>query len=113
MNITFESYGHAAAMNLKGELTEDTLPIFEKAVEHQLSDSQVVDLVLNLESVSFIDSLMLERLLDLQDKLAERMGQVRLVKPDDNVRKILEVTRLSRSFETYENMTEAVKVVRP
>jgi len=112
MNITAESYGHAVALNLKGELTEDTLPIFDKAVDHQLADEQVVDVLLNLEEVTFIDSLMLERLLDLQDKLAERLGQVRLVKPDENVHKILEITRLTKVFEMYDNLTDAVKVVR-
>lgn len=111
MNITAESYGHAVILIFKGELVEDTIEALRQAVDHQLESNEVIDLVLNLESVPFVDSQALEYLLDLQDRLAERLGQVRLVKCDENVRKILEITRLDSVFELFEDVTEAVKAV--
>jgi anti-anti-sigma factor len=112
MNLTAESYGHAVILNLKGELTEDSLVALRQAVDHHLSEGEVVDLVLNLEQVPFIDSACLEYLLDLQDKLAEKFGQVKLTNCDSNVMKILEITHLTTNFETLRDVADAVKAIQ-
>lgn len=109
MNITAESYGQAVILNLKGELSADALEAFNHAVERQLVDAAVRDLVLNMASVPFVDSLGLECLLDLQQKMNDRLGQVRLTNLDPNVAKILEITRLESSFERFADVAEAVK----
>lgn len=111
MNITTESYGHAVILILKGDLLEDAIEPLRQAVDHQLANKEVIDIVLNVENVPFIDSKAMEYLLDLQDKLAERLGQVRFVKCDENIRKILEITRLDSVFEVFDDVTEAVKAV--
>ena len=113
MNVSAESYGHAVILILKGELTEDDLGALRRAVDHQLEDEQVIDLVLNLADVPFIDSAALEYLLDLQDRLAERFGQVKLVHVGQSVQTILEITRLRPSFEVFEDTVEAVKAIQP
>jgi anti-anti-sigma factor len=112
MNVSAETCGHAVILNPTGELTEDTLAAFSRVVAHQLAGDQVIDVLINLESVPFLDSAALEYLLDLQDKLAEKLGQVKLIKPDENVRKILEITRLSSTFETFDDLPAAVKAVQ-
>ena len=109
MNVTAESYGQAILLNLRGELTEDGLATFQKAVDHQLEDTEVIDVVLNMEEVPFVDSAGLECLLDLQDRLSERLGQVKLAKLDESVEKILEITRLKPMIDVYEESTDAVK----
>lgn len=111
MNITTESYGHAVILLLKGEFSEDDLGAIRQAVEHQLESDDVVDIVFNLAEVPFIDSAGLEYLLDLQDRLAERFGQVKLVCPDENVTQILDFTRLRSTFEVYKETHDAVKSV--
>ena len=100
MNITTESYGHTVMLNLKGDLTEDSIAAFIQAVDHQLRDTEIIDLVLNMEDVPFVDSLALETLLDLQDRLTERFGRIKLANVDENIQKILEITRLDTAFET-------------
>jgi len=114
MNVTAESYGHAVILNLKGELTEDSLNALRQAVDHYLTlgGKEVVDLVLDLENVPFIDSAVLMYLLDLRDFLSERLGQVKLVKCDRNVRKILEITRLDTDFELFDDVPEAAKMTQ-
>lgn len=110
MNIQAESYGHAIILILEGELTEDSLTAFKQAVDHQLEKKEMIDLVLNLKKVPFIDSTCLEYLLDLQETLSERLGQIKLVKPEANVLKILEITRLDTNFEVYDEVPQAAKV---
>jgi len=112
MKVSAESYGHAVILNLKGEVCQDDLSVLSQAVEHQLADADVVDVVLNLEGVPFLDSAALEYLLDLQDRLAERFGQVKLVDVNENVMTILEITRLRSSFEIYRDTAEAVKAIQ-
>jgi anti-anti-sigma factor len=109
MNVNAEGYGHAVILNMKGDLVLDALATFRQMVDHQLEGKDVVDLVLNLQEVPFVDSAALEYLLDLQDLLAERLGQVRLVKCSPDVRKILEVTRLDSTFEVFDDIPEAIK----
>ncbi len=111
MSITVESYGHSVILNIKGELTEDTLAAFKQVVDRQLQEQDVLDVVLNMESVPCVDSEALECLLDLQDRLAERSGQVKLLRCDENVRKVLQMTRLESLFETFTDLNEAVKVL--
>jgi len=113
MNITAESYGRTVLLNVNGELTEDSLDAFRQAVDHQVATQDVVDIVVNMEKVPFIDSSVLEYLLDLQDKLIERLGQIKLAKCDENVAKILEITRLKNDFEVFSDVTEAVKTIAP
>ena len=112
MNISVESYGHAAMLNLKGEMTADGLAALQQAVDHQLNDPDVIDIVLNMENVPFVDSAALEHLLNLQDRLAERLGQVKLVAIDENIAKIHQITRLESTFEVHKDVSQAVKAAQ-
>ena len=111
MNVTTERYGQAAILNCKGELTVDSVEAFKRVVEHQLEDNQVRDVVLNLQEAPFVDSAALEYLLDLQERLSERLGQVKLVGLDENLVKIFEITRLDNAFEHCPDVSEAVKTI--
>ncbi|MCD6365821.1 MAG: STAS domain-containing protein [Planctomycetes bacterium] len=111
MNITAESYGRTVLLNLPGELTEDSIAAFLQAVDHQLLAEEVVDIVLNMENVPFVDSAALECLLDLNDRLAEKLGQVKLAAVSETVWTILEVTRMDSTFEIYTSVPEAVRAV--
>lgn len=111
MNVTVETYGQSIVLNCKGELTVDSLDAFRRAVDHQVTEDQVRDLVLNFEQVPFVDSAGLEYLLELQELLAERMGQVKLAKLDENVAKIMEITRLDSAFDRFDDINQAVKAM--
>ncbi|MBS3735080.1 MAG: STAS domain-containing protein [Phycisphaerae bacterium] len=113
MKVTAESYGHAVILDIEGDVTEDTLQALRTAVEHQLNSEGVIDLVFNVERVTFMDSEALEYMLNLQDALAERFGQVRLLKVNENLAKILEITRLNATFETCRDASEAIKAIEP
>ena len=112
MNITAESYGHAVVLILKGELVGDTLTIFRREVDRQLKDREVIDVVLDLQAMSAMDSEAMEYLLDLQDRLAEKFGQVKIARVQPHIQKILEITRLTTEFEIFEDPTQAIKVMQ-
>ncbi|MCY2931982.1 MAG: STAS domain-containing protein [Planctomycetota bacterium] len=109
MTLTAEFYGSTLVLQGKGELTEETLPAFKEDAQHHLAAADIRDLVLDLDQITYVDSAALEYLLDLQDMLAERLGQVRLAGADESVRKIFEMTRLDEDFELFGQVGEAVK----
>lgn len=111
MNITTENCGPAAILNIQGELTLDSLDGFKRAVEHAMEDKQTHDIVLNLEAVEFVDSAGWEYLLELQEKLTERLGQVKLAKAGPTLAKILEITRLDTAFDRYDEVLAATKTL--
>ena len=110
MSIPVEDYGHAVILKPKGELTEDVLSAFKEVVDHQLMDEAVVDVIVDMGEITFVDSIVLEYLLELQDSLHEKFGQVRLARCDENVAKILEMTRLDVAFEVFSDTEDAVRV---
>ena len=112
MELNVESYGRAVILNVKGELTEDSLEAFRRMIEHHLGNKEVIDLVLNLEEVPFFDSAALEYLLDIQEQLASKVGQVKLANCNDNILKILEITRLAGTLEVFDDIPQAVKAMQ-
>lgn len=113
MTITTESYGHAAILNIKGDLNEDALNAVKQAVDHQVDAGEAIDVVFNMAEVGFVDSAGLEYLLALQDRLAEKLGQVKMVNLSESVRMILEITRLQSRFEAFDDIPSAVKALEP
>ena len=111
MQITAESYGHAVILSCEGELTVDSLDALKRVVDHQLQEEDIRDVVLNFEEVPLVDSAALEYLLELQEKLAERLGQIKLAKLDENLSKIMEITRMASAFDQYEDLSDAIKTI--
>jgi anti-anti-sigma factor len=111
MNIRSEDYDHVSVLGLTGELTSESVEQLRKQVDERLAQ-KIRFFVVDLEHTTFVDSKGLETLLWIQQQCDERLGQVRLCKPDETCRKILEITRLDGRFDVFENVTEAVKTMR-
>jgi len=111
MKVVAESYGQGVILNCKGELTADCLDVFKRAAEHQLEEEQVHIVVLNFEEVPFLDSAALEYILDLQERQSEQLRKIALAGVDENVQKILEITRLDGVLERFSNVSEAMKAI--
>ena len=111
MNITHENYGQVTVLSLKGEFTADDVENFQRAVNDRLAND-ARDFVIDLEKVPFVDSAALECMLDLRDQAQDKLGMVKLSALDENVTKILEITRLGQQFERFPDLIEAVKSFR-
>ncbi len=111
MNVRCEDYDHVSVISLTGELMADTVEAFRKQVDERL-ERKVRFFVIDLERTTFLDSKGLESLLWVQEQCDEKLGQVRLCKPDETCRKILQVTRLDGRFDVFADVAEAVKTMR-
>ncbi len=111
MNIHCEDYDHVSVVALNGELVADTADGLRQEIDARL-ERKVRFFVIDLEHATFIDSKGLEMLLYVQEQCDERLGQVRLCRPDESCRKILQVTRLDGRFDIFSDVAEAVKTMR-
>ena len=108
MKLLHDDHDQLVVMTLKGDLTEDVTRLFRNSVNERMQ-LRVRDFVLDLSHTEFIDSKGLEALLWLQKICGEQLRQVCLVACHENVRKILEITRLAGRFDCYEDLTSATK----
>lgn len=111
MKLKLEDCDQACLLTVRGEITaEDTDQLRKVAIERM--DRKLRDFVLDLSQTEFIDSKGLETLLWLQEEAMAQLGQVRLAACQETVTKILEITRLSKRFETHETIEAAIRSLR-
>jgi anti-sigma B factor antagonist len=111
MKLSYEDHKTVTVLTVSGELTSDQGDSFRRACQDRLA-SGIKDIVLDLEYLTLIDSAGLELLLWLHEEVSERGGQVRLVNPDDTVRKIFQLTRLEKRFSIHDSIESAAKSLR-
>ena len=108
MKIETQKYSDVMVLRLQGEFTAETL----KAIENETSNAfaaKVSGIVLDMNKVVFMDSQALEFLMDLTEECRENTRQLKIAGLDENCTKILELTGLLPQFDTYVELTEAVK----
>lgn len=111
MKLSYEDHDRITVVKVSGELTADQADSFRRACQDRF-DSGTRDVVLDLSYLTLIDSAGLELMLWLLDEVSDRRGHIRLVKPDEAVRKILEITRLDRRFDIHATIESAAKSLR-
>jgi anti-sigma B factor antagonist len=111
MKLTFEDHEQMTVMALAGDLAAEDSDRLRKVATERF-EHRVRDFVLDLSALEFVDSKGLETLLWLQEQATERLGQVRLAACQQNVAKILEITRLTGRFDCHSEIESAIKSLR-
>jgi len=111
MKLSYEDHGPITVLTISGDLTADQVEAFRRSCLDRFA-AGVRDIVLDLEYLTFVDSAGLEALLWMIEEASERGGQLRLVKPDPTVGKILEISRLDRRFNIHQSIESAAKSLR-
>jgi anti-anti-sigma factor len=112
MPTKYEEYNQVCVITFDADFSGDECANLRKHIEQLMEKRQIVDFVVDFEKAGFIDSEGLETLLWLKRKAEDMFGQVKLAHMDENVRKILEITRLEHRFECHEDLTGALKTMR-
>jgi len=108
MKINHQDYNNVTVVELHGEFVEEYCKVFQDTVS-ELINKQISSIVLDMSKVPFIDSNGLGMLLWLRDYCHENRSQLKLAGLDDNIKKILEITRLDGKLDCYEELSQAVK----
>ena len=111
MKLSYEDHDTITVLKISGDLTADQVDPFRRSCQERF-EAGIRDVVLNMGHLTFIDSAGLEALLWVIDEAAERSGQLRLVRPDPTVNKILQISRLDRRFNIHDTIESAAKSLR-
>lgn len=105
MNLPTETFGAVTVVHTPEEMgTDQAAPLAACLVGLERDN-----LVLDLDHTELIDSVGLESLLGVRDRLRERGGAVKIATTNPTNRKILEITRLDLQFEVFDSVIDAVK----
>ena len=101
-SISSEMDGPRAVMRLVGDLDLSTAPRVREEIV-ALLDHGVIELVLDLADLDFIDSSGLSVLIIALKRLRERQGDLRLRSVPARVQRVLEASGLDRVIPTVEH----------
>jgi anti-sigma B factor antagonist len=105
MNLPTEIFGDVVVVHTPEELGADQCENFEAYVP----TLERHNVVLDLDSTETIDSKGLTAMLDVQDKLRDMAGEMKIATSNLNNRKIFEITRLDQQLEVFDSVVDAVK----
>ncbi|MHC4192550.1 MAG: STAS domain-containing protein [Planctomycetota bacterium] len=108
MRIKSQDYNNVTVVELQGEFDADSAELLQSTITDIIAKRKA-GVVLDMSGVAFIDSRGLEQLLWLRDYCNENKREFRLAGLDENLVKILEVTRLENEFDRYAELAEAVR----
>lgn len=111
MKVSAQDHGHISVLTLSGEFTAEDVDQFQRIIAER-TDQGAQHILLDCEHLEFVDSAGLEAWLRARDEVGTGGGQFRLIGLDENVRKILEITRLSKTIESHDTLETAVRSVR-
>lgn len=112
MPITQQDYEKVNVITLQGDFGGEEPAAVQKIVQEAISQRRIVDFVVDFQACPFIDSTGLEALIWVKRRCEEMFGRVKLINLDENVRKILEITRLEPRFESCRDLATALKTMR-
>ena len=111
MKISHQDQGHLTVMSLRGEMVRDEAERFRRTANERM-DQGVRDFVIDGQSLEAIDSPGIEALLWLQERVIDRLGQVRLAACPPYFFDILCMTRLSDRLEHHPTVEDAVQSLK-
>ncbi|MHB9035199.1 MAG: STAS domain-containing protein [Armatimonadota bacterium] len=98
-------------LDVAGEIDVYTAPQFKEAVNSILSAGQK-HLIINMASVTYMDSSGFGALLSATKRLRPLGGTVNLVKCSGAIDRILRITRLNTVFATFDSVDEALDAAK-
>lgn len=108
MKIKKQEYKNAVIVELHGDFVVEHCKAFEDEMT-ELIQKDTPGIVIDVSKMPFIDSKGLEQLLWLKEKCYDQRSQLKIASLNDNLKKILEITRLENEFDKYDELGEAVK----
>src|SRR4051794_12080007 len=97
--IRTDRYDRACVLSIDGDLAGEDATTFRRAVEDAVTQSKTLDVIIDFDKSSFVDSAGLEALLWARGQCESAQKGFKLALLDEHCKKILEMTRLSSHFE--------------
>ena len=108
MKYTHEVINNTLVIRLSGDLIgeDNGTSILELATDH--INRNIRNSIVNISEVRYINSSGIGVLITILTKFRNKGGEVFLVKPSENVKKLLIITKLNAIFNIVESESEAI-----
>lgn len=90
------------------ELDVDNNYILTEAVEEQLALNNT-NIILELKNVNYVDSSGLGAIFDSYKQVVEKKGIFRILSPKIDVKRVLDITKISKKIDIFDNIEDALK----
>ena len=107
MKISEEIIDQTGVLNLVGRLDAAAVKLVKENVD-TLVKKHIVSIVMDMSEVDFIDSSGLGCLVSCLRSVNKENGDIKLASIQDQIRSLLELTRLHRVFQIYDNRESAI-----
>lgn len=109
MNYKEELSGNVLTLSLDGDLIggEDTQSILS-IVQNRIEEG-IIRCIIDISDVRFINSSGIGILITILTKLRNKEGELILINPSEQVKKLLIITKLNAIFNVLVNREEAIK----
>lgn len=109
MKISQRERDNVVILDCKGKITIGVGDVALREAVHAALDSGARNLLINLESVSTVDSSGVGELVSSYTTVTNRGGKLKLVNLPSKVSDILQITQLITVFEVFDDEDEAVQ----
>ncbi len=112
MPVKCEEYNNVCVIGPEVSWAGEVSAAIRKLAIENIDQRHIVDFVVDMEKCEFIDSEGLETLLWLKKRCEELFGRMKIASANENIQKILEITRLQHRFEVHSDLPGALKTIR-
>ncbi len=106
LSVTSSGQGSLTVVTVGGEIDVYTAPLLREALDKLIAAGQV-DLVVNLDGVTFMDSTGLGVLVGRLKLVRAQSGTLRVVCTHERILKIFKITGLDKVFHIYDSVEDA------
>jgi anti-anti-sigma factor len=100
-----------AILTFSGALTHENRAEVERSISDEIRQSRS-EVILDLNHVPFMDSAIIELLIDVSQQMASRGGKLKLIRLQEICRDILLVTRTTGTLHVYKDLHAAITNTR-
>ncbi len=111
MEINRREVGDIVIFDINGEIDLYNAPEIKEKIKDELNKNKV-NVVINLDRVSYIDSSGIGVLISSLSNLKKIGGALKLINVYASVRKVFELTKLTSFFDIYDNESDAISAFK-
>jgi anti-sigma B factor antagonist len=111
MEIYRREVGDVVIFDINGEIDLYNAPEIKEKIKDEMNKNKV-NVVINLDRVSYIDSSGIGVLISSLSNLKKIGGALKLINVYASVRKVFELTKLTSFFDIYDNESDALIAFR-
>ena len=106
LSVSTSDHGALTVVHVGGEIDVYTAPLLREALDKQVAAGRV-DIVVDLEGVTFMDSTGLGVLVGRLKLVRGQNGTLRIVSSQDRILKVFKITGLDKVFHIYDSVDKA------